>query len=256
MIGVAPSHHPPRVPVGRSARGRADRDGTPRSICGRFWSSARTSKAAWSASSARGWPRAGRRSATSRKSPTSSQKRLAVAAGPQQKKIHLKLGIVDFFLGHIRTAVEHLTKAEGPLAAFFLGQAHVYLGQARAYADDDGDTTDHLEAAVKAFDKAEKTGYAAQQVQLQKAGVLRLQGHIGEAKTILAKLKDAAAHNAEYYYQEGGIAEAEGDPVRAAKFYSGPSNSNRATPAHCSASASSTTCRATTTRPSASTSGA
>jgi DNA-directed RNA polymerase subunit alpha len=147
------------------------------------------------------------------------QKRLTVAAGPQQKKIHLKLGVVDFYLGHIRTAVEHLAKAEGPLAAFFLGQAHVYLGQSRAYAEADGDSTDHLEAAYKAFDKAEKSGYAAQQVQLQKAGVLRLQGHISESKTILGKLKDAAAHNAEYYYQEGGIAEAEGDPVRASKFY-------------------------------------
>ena len=49
--------------------------------------------------------------------------------------------------------------------------------------------------------------------------MLRLQGHIGEAKTILGKLKDAAAHNAEYYFQEGGVAEAEGDPARAAKFY-------------------------------------
>ena len=49
--------------------------------------------------------------------------------------------------------------------------------------------------------------------------MLRLQGHSGEAKTILTKLKDAAAHNAEYYYQEGGVAEAEGDPIRAAKFY-------------------------------------
>ena len=147
------------------------------------------------------------------------QKRLAVAAGPQQKKIHLKLGITFYFLGHIRTAIENLVKAEGPLAAFFLGQAHTYLGQAKAYADDDGDTTNHLDQAAKAFDKAEKTGYAAQQVQLQKAGVLRLQGHTGEAKTILAKLKDAAAHNAEYYYQEGGIAEAEGDQIRAAKFY-------------------------------------
>src|SRR5262245_30429941 len=147
------------------------------------------------------------------------QKRLAVAAGPQQKKIHLKLGVVDYFLGHVRTAVEHLTKAEGPLAAFFLGLAHLHLAQARAYADDDGDTTDHHEAAYKAFDKAEKSGYAAQQVQLQKAGVLRLQGHLGEAKTVLGKLKDAAAHNAEDYYQEGGVAEAEGDPVRAAKFY-------------------------------------
>jgi DNA-directed RNA polymerase subunit alpha len=147
------------------------------------------------------------------------QKRLAVAAGPQQKKIHLKLGIVFYFLGHIRTAIEHLNKAEGPLAAFFLGQAHSYIGQAKQYADDDGDTTDHLEAAAKSFERAEKSGYAAQQVQLQKAGVLRLQGYVSEAKTILTKLKDAAAHNAEYYFQEGGVAELEGDPIRAAKFY-------------------------------------
>jgi DNA-directed RNA polymerase subunit alpha len=147
------------------------------------------------------------------------QKRLAVAAGPQQKKLHLKLGIASYFLGHIRTAIEHLNKAEGPLAAFYLGQSHTYLGQARAYADDDGDRTDHFDAALKAFDRAEKTGYAAQQVQLLKAGVLRLQGHVSEAKAILARLKDAAAHNAEYYYQEGGVAEVEGDPARAARFY-------------------------------------
>src|SRR5947199_333616 len=46
-----------------------------------------------------------------------------------------------------------------------------------------------------------------------------LQVHPGEAKAILAKLKDAAAHNAEYYYQEGGLAEAEGDTARAARAY-------------------------------------
>ncbi|MCI0704795.1 MAG: tetratricopeptide repeat protein [Planctomycetia bacterium] len=147
-------------------------------------------------------------------------KRLAVAAGPQQKKIHLKLGIANYFLGHIRAAVEHLQKAEGPLAAFWLGQAHVTLGQARPYVDaSEADNTDHYEAAVKAFDKAEKSGYAAQQVQLQRAGVLRLQGHQGDAKAILNKLKDAAAHNAEYYYQEGAVAETDGDVPRAAKYY-------------------------------------
>ncbi len=146
-------------------------------------------------------------------------KRLAVAAAPQQKKIHLKLGIVYYFIGNIRTAIENLNQAEGALAAFYLGQAHMYLGQAQPYADDDGDTTDHLDLAAKAFDKAEKAGYAPQQVQLQKAGVLRLQGHVGEAKTLLAKLKDAAAHNAEYYFQEGAIAELEGDSIRAAKQY-------------------------------------
>jgi DNA-directed RNA polymerase subunit alpha len=132
-------------------------------------------------------------------------KRLAVAAGPQQKKVHLKLGIAHFFLGHMASAVENLHKSEGPLAAFYLGQAHVHRHE--------------YDEALKAFDKAEKAGYSAQQVQLQKAGVLRLQGHVGEAKAILAKLKDAAAHNAEYYYQEGGLAEAEGDTPRAARAY-------------------------------------
>jgi DNA-directed RNA polymerase subunit alpha len=148
-------------------------------------------------------------------------KRLAVAAPPQQKKIHLKLGIVNYFLGYVRAAVEHLQKAEGPLAAFWLGQAHLALGQAAPYSDGavGADRTDHYDAAIKAFDRAEKSGYAAQQVQLQRAGVLRLQGHLGDAKAILGKLKDAAAHNAEYYYQEGALAEAEGDVPRAARYY-------------------------------------
>ncbi len=132
-------------------------------------------------------------------------KRLAVAAGPQQKKIHLKLGIAHYFLGHMNSAAENLEKSEGPLAAFYLGQAQVNRNE---YAE-----------AMASFEKAEKSGYAAQQVQLQRAGVLRLQGKITESKALLAKLKDAAAHNAEFYFQEGGIAEAEGDAPRAAKHY-------------------------------------
>ncbi len=132
-------------------------------------------------------------------------KRLAAAAPAQQKKLHLKLGVTQFFLGHTAHAVEHLKHADGPLAAFFLGRALALRGE---YDD-----------ALKAFEKAEKSGYAAQQVQLQKAGVLRLQGSIGEAKAILTKLKDMAAHNAEYHHQEGGLAEAEGDTPRAARSY-------------------------------------
>ena len=72
-----------------------------------------------------------------------------IALDPAQDAPHWRLGIAYYFLGHIRTAVEHLNKAEGPLAAFYLGQAHTYLGQSRQYADDDGDTTDHLDAAFK-----------------------------------------------------------------------------------------------------------
>jgi DNA-directed RNA polymerase subunit alpha len=132
-------------------------------------------------------------------------KRLAVAAAPQQKKIHLKLGIAHYFLGHMNSAVENLEKSEGPLAAFYLGQAHVNRHE--------------FKEAMASFEKAEKSGYAAQQVQLQRAGVHRLQGQLTEAKALLVKLKDAAAHNAEFYFQEGGIAEAEGDVARAAKHY-------------------------------------
>ncbi len=132
-------------------------------------------------------------------------KRLAVAAGPQQKKIHLKLGIAHYFIGSMASSVENLEKSEGPLAAFYLGQAHVNRHE--------------YKEAMASFEKAEKSGYAAQQVQLQRAGVLRLQGQLSEAKAILVKLKDAAAHNAEFYFQEGGIAEAEGDSPRSAKHY-------------------------------------
>ena len=132
-------------------------------------------------------------------------KRLAVAADPLKKKIQLKLGIAHYFLGHMPSAVEHLQKSDGPLAAFYLGQAYVARHE---YPE-----------ALASFEKAEKSGYAAQQVQLQRAGVLRLQGQTGEAKAILGKLKDAAAHNAEFYYQEGGLAEVEGDSPRAAKHY-------------------------------------
>src|SRR4051812_45841239 len=130
-------------------------------------------------------------------------KRIAAAAAPQQKKLHLKLGVVQFYLGHTQLAIDHLKQSDGPLAAFFLGRAYNLRGD---YDD-----------ALKAFEKAEKTGYAVQQVQLQKAGVLRGQGDYTHAKQILVKLKDMAAHNAEYHYQEGGLAEAEGDTLRAVK---------------------------------------
>ncbi len=132
-------------------------------------------------------------------------KRLSAAQPVQQKKLHLKLGVAQFFLGHTGNAVEHLKQADGPLAAFFLGRALALRGE--------------YDEALKAFEKAEKSGYAAQQVQLQKAGVLRMQGNTGEAKSILTKLKDMASHNAEYHHQEGGLAEAEGDTPRAARSY-------------------------------------
>ena len=133
------------------------------------------------------------------------QKRLAASAGPQQKKIQLKLGVVHFYLGRTVLAIEHLKQSEGPLATFFQGRAHVLRGE--------------YEEALKSFDKAEKSGFAAQSVQLQRAGVLRMQGELQQAKQILAKVKDSAAHNAEYHFQDASIAEAEGDLLRATQTY-------------------------------------
>jgi DNA-directed RNA polymerase subunit alpha len=124
------------------------------------------------------------------------KKRLDVAAGVQAKKLHLKLGIANYFLGHLAVAIENLRQAEGALAAFYLGKALL------EHQD--------LDEAFKAFDKAEKSGYTASQVLLQKAGIHRLKGELTQARNILAKVADQATHNAEYHYQLASCVMAEG----------------------------------------------
>ena len=124
------------------------------------------------------------------------KKKLDTAAGPIGKKIHLKLGIVNYFLGHLGESVEHLKHAEGALAGFYLGKVLLEKGE--------------LDEAFKAFEKAEKAGYTSAQVQLQKAGIHRLRGEIKEARAILHKLEDQASHNAEYHYQLASILLKEG----------------------------------------------
>lgn len=109
------------------------------------------------------------------------------ASGAAAKKLFLKLGLASFFLGHLQDAVYSLGQAEGALANFYLGKSLFEKGD--------------LDEAMKAFDRAEKSGYTSSQVQLQKAGVHRTRGDLAQAKTILAKLEDQASHNAEYHYQ-------------------------------------------------------
>jgi DNA-directed RNA polymerase subunit alpha len=123
------------------------------------------------------------------------------AAAPVGKRWHLKLGIVCFFLGHLKDAVENLKNAEGALASFYLGRA---LVERRDF-----------EEALKAFERAEKAGYTAAQVQLQRAGIYRQQSDIKQARTILAKLEDQASHNAEFHFQQAACQLAEGDRGRA-----------------------------------------
>src|SRR5438552_9590346 len=95
------------------------------------------------------------------------KKKAEAAAAPAAKRWHLKLGIASFFLGHLGEAVEHLKLAEGALANFYLGRALVERHE--------------FEEALKAFDKAEKAGYTASQVQLQRAGIHRQMGDLHQA---------------------------------------------------------------------------
>src|SRR5262249_52457944 len=119
------------------------------------------------------------------------RKKLDSASGAPAKKWHLKLGIASFFLGHLNDAVEHLKQAEGALAAF-------YLGKALAERQD-------FDEALKAFEKAEKAGYTAAQVQLMRAGIQRQKGELKEARGILHKLENMSSHSAEYHFQVASI---------------------------------------------------
>src|SRR5947209_14656186 len=115
------------------------------------------------------------------------EKKAEAASGAQAKRWHLKLGIVLFFLGHLSEAVDHLKQAEGALAGFFLGRALTERHE--------------FDEALKAFDKAEKAGYTASQVQLQRAGIYRQSGNLAQARSVLHKLEDQASHSAEYHFQ-------------------------------------------------------
>lgn len=114
-------------------------------------------------------------------------KKKVEAGGPHAKRYHLKMGIALFFLGHLGEAIEQLKQAEGALAGFYLGRA---LLERR-----------DLDEALKAFEKAEKSGYTSAQVQLQRAGIHRMKGDLKDARAILNKMEDQASHNAEYHYQ-------------------------------------------------------
>ncbi len=125
------------------------------------------------------------------------KKKVDSAAAPQAKKLHLKLGIASFFLGHLGDAVEHLKQADGALANFYLGRA---LLERR-----------DLDEALKAFETAEKSGYTSSQVQLQRAGIYRMKNEIPQARALLTRMEDQASHNAEYHYQLASCHLAEGN---------------------------------------------
>jgi DNA-directed RNA polymerase subunit alpha len=131
--------------------------------------------------------------------------RAAVASGPMQKKWMLKLGIASFFLGRIKDATTYLKQAETALASFYLGRSLANL--------------EDFEEAHKAFERAEKSGYTASQVHLQRSGLLRRQGKLKEAREMLGKLAELSSHSAEYHFQTGMILLEEGNRPEAVRSF-------------------------------------
>ena len=105
------------------------------------------------------------------------------------KRWHLKLGIAQYFIGFLTDAIENFKQAEGALANFYLGKALL--------------EKQNPDEALKAFEKAEKSGYNVNQVKLQKAGIHRLKGDVNTARTILKEVESQASHNPEYHFQTG-----------------------------------------------------
>jgi len=133
------------------------------------------------------------------------KKKLETAQPGQNKTWHLKIGIASFFLGYTGQAIEHLRQVDTALSNFYLGRALV-------------SRNDH-EEALKAFDRAEKAGYNASQVRLQKAGIYRLKGDMMEARKVLTGLQELASHNAEYHYQLGMCNLSDGDRVAGVQMF-------------------------------------
>jgi DNA-directed RNA polymerase subunit alpha len=133
------------------------------------------------------------------------EKKAESATGAAAKRWQLKLGIALFFLGHLGESVEHLKQAEGALASFYLG---------RALAD-----RNEYDEALKAFEKAEKSGYTGSQVQLQRAGIYRQKGDLSDARKVLTKLEDQASHSAEYHFQLASCFLSEGEKSPAIRHF-------------------------------------
>src|SRR5262245_35441495 len=125
------------------------------------------------------------------------KKKLSGAAPAQAKKLALKLGVTNHFLGYTGQEIEYLRQAEGALANFLLGKALASRGE--------------YDEALQAFDRAEKAGYNASTVQLQRAGLLRHRGDLDKARNVLQKHQDLASHSSEYHYQVAGVHQSEGD---------------------------------------------
>ena len=108
------------------------------------------------------------------------RKKVEGATGAAAKRWHLKLGIAEFFLGHLGEALSHLKQSEGALANFYLGRALV-------------ERHDYDEA-LKAFEQV--VAIRVRVLGENHLDVARALTNLGAVLTQLGRFDDAlAAHN-------------------------------------------------------------
>lgn len=114
----------------------------------------------------------------------------------------LRLGVGEVLLGHFKTGLDYLAKANEGMAHFHRGIALENLGR---WPD-----------AAEAFAAAAKAGYDIKISDLHRAGALRRAGKHDQAKALLEKLEASAGGTAEFHYQRGSLLAADGELVVAA----------------------------------------
>ena len=119
--------------------------------------------------------------------------------------LKLKAGIAWYLVGYPNRASELLSDVQTPLGKFYLGLAYV--------------ATNNYGEAYKAFDSAGKAGYAASQVEIQKAGALRGKGDTEKAQSILDSLEEYVHGTPEYLYQYGELLIANGMENQAIGYF-------------------------------------
>lgn len=119
--------------------------------------------------------------------------------------LRLKTGICSFFLGRMERSAELLDQAKTPLGKYYLGLALNELGR--------------HELAIEAFDEAASAGYAKSETELHKAAAERGLMRFDRARKILDSIDQYIRNTAEYLYQCGALAAAEGNNRAAVSFY-------------------------------------
>jgi DNA-directed RNA polymerase subunit alpha len=120
-------------------------------------------------------------------------------------RTRLKLGIACYLLGRAEKAAESFSHCKGALASFYQALALTELGR--------------FQAALDSLDAAAKSGYAASEIDLQRAAALRGLGRLDQALKTLEGLDKYVRSSAEFLFQFGAVKSAQGDTVSAIAYF-------------------------------------